>query len=223
MYPNENAENEKKPRLILPPEVEMKMKGDEGKQDPGAEPSTTEGAEPTLEKRLEEMEIQHEELKNEHLRLMAEFSNFQKRNKKSADERVRYALQSFIEQMLTHVDSFEKAIETGRQATSAEAVVKGFEMIHQGVMSLLLSNDVAPVVAQQGDKANPEEHEVMMVVPDETRQAGEIVQVLQRGYRLRDRVIRPARVAVASGPQQPETEENKNPDHPHDSEPQNDE
>ena len=133
----------------------------------------------------------------------AEFQNYKRR---TAEERMRelgLAGEDLIRKVLNVADDFDRAIEA-RPAAIAEAPwFEGIAAIDRKLRQLLESEGVSGIDATPGRPFDPREHEAIVNVPGTGRPEGEIVEEVRRGYRLRDRVIRPALVAVASNTDTP--------------------
>jgi molecular chaperone GrpE len=128
----------------------------------------------------------------------AEFQNFRRR---SAEERVRdlgLAGEDLIRKVLNLADDFDRAIETRPPAFAGDPWFEGIAAIDRKLRQLLESEGVSTIDAAAGRPFDPRQHEAIVNVPGTGRAEGEIVEEVRRGYRLRDRVIRPALVAVAS-------------------------
>jgi molecular chaperone GrpE len=128
----------------------------------------------------------------------AEFQNFKRR---TTEERMRdagLAGEDLIRKVLTVADDFDRAIEARPASIADDPWFEGIAAIDRKLRLLLESEGVTPIDASPGTKFNPREHEAIANVPATDRPEGEIVEEIRRGYRLRDRVIRPALVAVAT-------------------------
>ncbi|HYN68935.1 MAG TPA: nucleotide exchange factor GrpE [Candidatus Eisenbacteria bacterium] len=129
----------------------------------------------------------------------AEFLNFKRR---TADERqamLGLAAESLILKFLGLADDFDRAIEARPPSIAGDPWVGGVVAIDRKLRQLLDSEGVAPIDASPGVAFDPREHEAIANVPATGIPAGHVVEQLRRGYRLRERVIRPAMVAVAEG------------------------
>lgn len=127
----------------------------------------------------------------------AEFLNFKRRTAEEREQMAGLAAESLIRKVLALADDFDLAVEH-RPATGVdEAWVEGIAAIDRKLRQLLESEGVTNIDAAAGVQFDPHEHEAVVNVPNTGRPGGEIVEELRRGYRLRDRVIRPALVAVA--------------------------
>jgi molecular chaperone GrpE len=128
----------------------------------------------------------------------AEFQNFRRR---TAEERMRdlgLAGEDLIRKVLVLADDFDRAIEARPASISQDAWFEGIAAIDRKLRQLLESEGVTPIEADAGKPFDPREHEAIANVPNTGRAEGEIVDEVRRGYRLRDRVLRPALVAVAA-------------------------
>ena len=127
----------------------------------------------------------------------AEFVNFKRRTAEQREATFGLAAESLIRKVLILADDFDRAIETRPEDAAADPWVEGIAAIDRKLRQLLESEGVSSIEASPGVRFDPREHEAVANVPNTGRPDGEIVEELRRGYRLRDRVIRPAMVAVA--------------------------
>jgi molecular chaperone GrpE len=128
----------------------------------------------------------------------AEFVNFRRRTTEERDAMLGLAAESLLRKVLAVADDFDLAVEHRPEGGGADAAwVEGIVAIDRKLRQLLESEGVTPVDASPGTRFDPHEHEAVANVPGTGRPGGEIVDELRRGYRLRDRVLRPALVAVA--------------------------
>ena len=128
----------------------------------------------------------------------AEFQNFKRR---TTEERMRdlgLAGEDLIRKVLSVADDFDRAIEARPPSIADDAWFEGIAAIDRKLRALLESEGVTTIDASPGRPFDPREHEAIANVPGTDRPEGEIVEEIRRGYRLRDRVIRPALVAVAT-------------------------
>lgn len=128
----------------------------------------------------------------------AEFQNFRRR---TAEERMRdlgLAGEDLIRKVLAVADDFDRAIEARPPSIAHDPWFDGIAAIDRKLRQLLESEGVTAIDAAAGKPFDPREHEAIANVPDTGRAEGEIVEEVRRGYRLRDRVLRPALVAVAA-------------------------
>ena len=130
----------------------------------------------------------------------AEFLNFKRRTAEERDRDLGLANEDLIRKVLTVADDFDRAIEARPASIADDAWFEGIAAIDRKLRTLLESEGVSRVDASPGLAFDPREHEAIVNVPGTGRPEGEIVEEVRRGYRLRDRVLRPALVAVAGDP-----------------------
>ena len=128
----------------------------------------------------------------------AEFMNFKRRTAEERDAMLGLAAEGLIRKVLALADDFDLAVEHRPENGVDEGWVEGIAAIDRKLRQLLESEGVTAIDAAPGVQFDPHEHEAVANVPGTGRAGGEIVEELRRGYRLRDRVIRPALVAVAA-------------------------
>ncbi len=137
----------------------------------------------------------------------AEFQNYKRRTAEERERESGLANEGLIFKVLVLADDFDRAIEA-RPASLADgdaaAWAEGVGAIDRKLRSLLESEGVRPIEVVPGSAFDAREHEALVSVPGSDLPEGSIVAELQRGYRIRDRVLRPARVAIAAGPAGPD-------------------
>ena len=143
----------------------------------------------------------------------AEFLNFKRRTSEEREAMLGLAAEALIRKVLALADDFDLAVEHRSETGVDAAWVEGIEAIDRKLRVLLESEGVSGIDAKPGTPFDPREHEAVANVPGTGRPGGEIVEELRRGYRLRDRVIRPALVAVAEDAGAPADTETTNPIH----------
>ena len=131
-------------------------------------------------------------------RTRAEFANYQKRTKSQAEADRGYLVGALALDVLSVLDNFERAIEAAR-AANAPGIVEGLDMVHRQMLTALAKHGIEPI-AVVGEPFDPNQHEAVMQQPDASKPEGTVVAELARGYTLRDRVLRPAKVAVSVVP-----------------------
>jgi molecular chaperone GrpE len=146
---------------------------------------------------LEKVERERDEYLAALQRERAEFLNFKRRTAEERDTMYGIASEGLIRKVLGLADDFDLAVEHRPTGGVDEGWVEGIAAIDRKLRQLLESEGVTGVDATPGVLFDPREHEAVVNVPGTGRRGGEIVEELRRGYRLRDRVIRPALVAVA--------------------------
>ena len=132
------------------------------------------------------------------LRLQADFDNFRKRALKERQEALQYGSQNLFKDLLPVVDNLDRAIEHARENTGGdlETFLQGVELVRRELIAVFGKHHVTEIEAL-GKPFNPALHEAMAQVEDDSVSPNTVVEVLQKGYELRDRLVRPARVVVA--------------------------
>ena len=131
----------------------------------------------------------------------AEFSNYRRRTSEEREAMLGLAGEDLIRKVLALADDFDLAIDNRPAELAGSGWVEGVTAIDRKLRALLESEGVKTVDADPGKPFDPREHEAIVNVPGTGRAEGEIVEVIRRGYKLRDRVLRPALVAVAAAPE----------------------
>jgi molecular chaperone GrpE len=128
----------------------------------------------------------------------AEFANYRRRTQEEREAMLGLAGEDLIRKVLALADDFDRAIDARPATIADDPWVDGVTAIDRKLRALLESEGVSQVDASPGTPFDPREHEAIATVPGTDRKDGEIVEEVRRGYRLRDRVVRPALVAVAA-------------------------
>jgi len=131
-------------------------------------------------------------------RSRAEFANYQKRSKSQADADRVYAVGSLVRDLLDGLDNLDRATEA-LKSSAAAGITEGLSMVHKQLLATLAKHGVEPIAAL-GQPFDPNQHEALVQQPDAGREEGTVVAELGKGYRLRDRVLRPTKVAVSVKP-----------------------
>lgn len=164
----------------------------------GTEVEAEEAGETTPESaELEQLRQQAEDNYQRFLRAQADFDNFRRRTRQEKEDFAKYASLKMIEQLLPVVDNFERALAAGKESSDHEALLKGVEMIFRQFDSVLASEGLQPMNAV-GQPFNPEFHQAIMQVESDEYEEGIVVEEVQKGYMLKDKVVRPAMVKVSS-------------------------
>jgi len=139
------------------------------------------------------------------LRLQADFENFRKRTIREKEEAWNYGHQNLVKDLLPTVDNLDRAIEhaRGNQAGDLEALLQGVELVQRELKGVLDQYGLVEI-NPEGEAFDPAVHEAMAQQPDGSVAPNTVIQVFQKGYRLRDRLLRAARVVVSSAPNEEE-------------------
>lgn len=147
---------------------------------------------------LQTLRQEREEYLNALQRERAEFQNYRRRTAEEREAMLGLAGEDLIRKVLALADDFDRAIDHRPEAIAEDPWVEGIAAIDRKLRALLESEGVTAIESSPGTAFDPRAHEAVANVPGTGRPGGEIVEELRRGYRLRERVIRPALVAVAA-------------------------
>ncbi len=153
---------------------------------------------------IEALRSENAELKDRVLRGHAEMENLRKRTERDVADMRSYAIAGFARDMLSATDALSRALmvlpaearESGDATT--KSLIEGIEMAEREMQRLLAKHGVKPIEAE-GQKFDPHKHQAMFEVPDPSKPEGTVVQVVQAGFAIGERVLRPAMVGVAKG------------------------
>ena len=155
------------------------------------------GADEALVASTAALEKERDMLKEQLLRAVADFDNYRKRIERERRELSEYAAADVLLELLPIIDNFERALQA--PAGGDEAFKKGVELIHKQMLDLLRKRGVTLIEALGAD-FDPNVHQAVIHEPSDEHREGEVMQELQRGYKLGDRLLRPAMVKVAKRP-----------------------
>ncbi len=141
---------------------------------------------------------ERDEFREQALRARAEFANYQKRAKQQADADRVYAVGTLAKDLLDPLDNLERAIDALR-ASGSPGVTAGLDMVQRQLHEILAKHGVEPIEAH-GRPFDPNLHDAVMQQPSREHPEGTVVNELSRGYTIRERVLRPSKVAVSAKP-----------------------
>ncbi len=165
--------------------------------------SATEGDEagPIIpEDPVAQLQAQLEEAQGDRLRALADLQNFRRRSHQERAELLRHACAPLVSELIPVLDHFEMATEAAESREETRIFCRGYEMILQQLKDALARHGLEEIPAQVGMCFDPERHEVMERVPTAETAEGTVVRVVRKGYKLHDRLLRPAQVAVSVRP-----------------------
>lgn len=146
--------------------------------------------------KLAALERLAEENQNRYLRAQADFDNFRRRTMKEKEELAQYATAKLVGQLLPVLDNFQRALQTSGDAAQSDSFAKGVDMIYRQLFQVLESEGLKPM-EPVGQPFDPEHHQAIMQVETDEYEEGIVVEAMQPGYWLKDKVIRPAMVKVS--------------------------
>jgi molecular chaperone GrpE len=152
-------------------------------------------AEPSLEEQLSATEAKLAEMHDAFMRAKADGENIRRRAQEDVSKAHKFAIESFAEAMVPVRDSLEMALKV--EVPTVDSIKEGVEMTLKQLSTAFEKNRLVEVLPQAGDKLDPNKHQAVAVVPSE-QEAGTVVTVLQKGYMIADRLLRPAIVTAAA-------------------------
>ncbi len=189
---------DKKKHALDEPKTEEESADQMEAQTPGGEDTETLDA---LHAELEQARAQASEYLDGWKRTQAELVNYRKRVERDAAEAHLFAAGQAAARWFPILDDFERALKDRSGGTSLEQWAGGVELIYRKGIAALEAEGITPIEAAKGDAFDPNVHEAVTREVCADRQDGEILEVVHRGYRLGDRVLRPAKVRVACKPE----------------------
>jgi molecular chaperone GrpE len=145
--------------------------------------------------KIAELEGKLEEADNRYLRLQADFDNFRRRSRIELEASAKYRAQSIITDLLPAIDNFERAMKMEVDNDQAKSLMQGVEMVYRSLLDAL-KNEGVEVIEAVGKEFDPHLHQAVMQAEDENYGPNIVVEEFQKGYMLKDRIIRPAMVKV---------------------------
>ncbi|MGO2415038.1 MULTISPECIES: nucleotide exchange factor GrpE [Cobetia] len=152
-----------------------------------------------LAAQVEELEQAVQEAKDQALRAAADAQNSRRRAEQEAEKARKFALEKFIKEMLPVIDSLEKALESMSSDEAAQTHIEGIEMTLKMQLDALVKSGVEQL-DPHGEPFDPEYHQAVAMVPSPDAEPNSVIDVMQKGYTLNGRLVRPAMVAVSKAP-----------------------
>lgn len=171
--------------------------------DPKPETSATEvppaGEQLSEQALLDALNADLERFKDLAMRSAADLENYRKRAAREKEDAVKYANAAFLERLVPILDNFELGLGAAKSETGAGAIVAGLEMVARQLQDFLTACGVEPVKADPGTPFDPNVHEAIGQQPHAEIAEGAVVLQMRKGFKLRDRLLRPAAVMVSKG------------------------
>lgn len=177
-----------------PEDVQAAQAQQQAPQQPSQQAPSESAANPSLEEQLSAAEAKLAEMHDAFMRAKAEADNIRRRAQEDVAKAHKFAVESFAEALLPVKDSLEMALKV--ETPSVESLKEGVEMTLKQLTSAFERNKLLEVVPAAGDKLDPNRHQAVAMVPAE-QEANTVVAVLQKGYTIADRLLRPAIVTAA--------------------------
>ena len=185
---NQNPESDETPESDAPEQVEAR---------PDSESSDERN--PSFNDQLEAAISERDENRNKWLRTEAELDNYRKRVQREAEELRRYQALPLARELLPGLDNLRRALAAAESSKNIEDLLQGVRMVAKQFEDILSRHAVQPIEAV-GEPFDPNLHEALQQIPSKEYPAMTVVEELERGYTLHDRVVRPSKVIVSSGP-----------------------
>ena len=204
MASNDNAKPEDDRPEAEPEESEASEAAAEAEAlEEEATETDTEEPEPALQKVVAELEAERAQLKEQLLRTLAEMENVRRRAQRDREDSARFAAAPLAKDLLSVRDNLTRAIASVPEEALAEdgqlkAFFEGIVLTERSLMDAFARHHIE-AIDPLGEKMDPHQHEAMFEVPDSDQPTGTVAQVIEVGYRLHERLLRPARVGVAKG------------------------
>ena len=185
---NQNPESDETPESDAPEQVETR---------PDSESSDERN--PSFNDQFEAAISERDENRNKWLRTEAELDNYRKRVQREAEELRRYQALPLARELLPGLDNLRRALAAAESSKNIEDLLQGVRMVAKQFEDILSRHAVQPIEAV-GEPFDPNLHEALQQIPSKEYPAMTVVEELERGYTLHDRVVRPSKVIVSSGP-----------------------
>ncbi|MFC1887995.1 nucleotide exchange factor GrpE [Candidatus Cloacimonadota bacterium] len=162
---------------------------------------------PNLNEQIEILKVELDAVKDQKMRIAAEFENFRRRSVTEKSQWIKNANERLLLEICDIRDNFERGLEVGKNEKNGESYKKGIELIFQQLENMLKKEGIKKIEAMN-EEFDPQYHEALAHIPSELED-NKVVAVIQNGYMLNDKIIRAARVAVSNGETPPEQNKNK--------------
>ena len=195
----EKTENQTEEKATSQEEAAADSQAADAASDAGAAAEAApeaEKKEQTPEERIAALEKENADLKDQLLRRAADFDNYRKRMMKEKQDTYDYANAGLLADLLDSLDNFDRTIDAAKDAKDAKAIADGIKMINKNLVKMLEDKYGLTGYGKEGDEFNPDEHEAIGRMEDEKAKKETLAQVYLKGYKLKDKVIRHAKVMV---------------------------
>jgi molecular chaperone GrpE len=163
-----------------------------------AEPQTADNSNgDSSTQELERMQNELNEARDRLLRAQAEFDNFRKRSRRELDDERKFANVPLLRDLLPVADNMDRAIEASQKTADAATLLEGFRMVRQQLETVLERYDCQPIAAL-GEHFDPNLHQAITTQPSQEHPSNTVLAVVQQGYQVHNRVVRPSQVIVSA-------------------------
>jgi molecular chaperone GrpE len=153
-------------------------------------------AEQDTQQDMEQLQSELAEARDKILRAQADLENYRKRSRRELDEERRYANVALLKDLLPVVDNIDRALESAQKSGEGGPLLEGIKLVKQQLASALARHHCVEIKAQ-GQPFDPHQHQAVTAMPSQEQPANTVLQVVQPGYQVHDRVIRPSQVIVS--------------------------
>jgi molecular chaperone GrpE len=155
---------------------------------------------PDADSEIDLLRAERDELQDRFMRALADAENSRKRSERDRREAEQYGGSKLARDLLPVYDNLKRALATAAEslATETVALIEGVELTLRELTNVMTKHGVSPISPAVGDTFDPQQHQAMFEAPLPNTKAGQIIQVLQEGFMLHDRLLRPAQVGVSS-------------------------
>lgn len=168
---------------------------DNSSNDSSNEESSEETAVDPKDEEIQQLQLKANENEEKYLRLYAEFENYKRRIQKENQINATYKAQGVLTDILPSIDNIERALQIEGDDESFKSLQKGVQMVHESLLRALKDNGLEEILAE-GKEFDPNLHQAVVQDDNPDFKSGEVTQELQKGYKLKDRVLRPSMVKV---------------------------
>lgn len=216
--PNQNAmsatESNTNPKPEDMPKPDPEERGEQTEEQAAPQPESTDeptgnAENPSLKEHLEAALAERDELRNKWLRTEAELDNYRKRVQREIEDLRKYQALPLARELLPGLDNLHRALAAAETSKNVEDLLQGVKMVAQQFEDILNRHAVQPIEAA-GQPFDPNLHEALQQVPSADHPPMTVLQELERGFTLHDRVVRPSKVIVSSGPPESPADESEN-------------
>lgn len=144
-----------------------------------------------------ELQKKYDELNNQYIRLAADFDNYRKRQAQERESLLKYGAENTLKKIIEVLDNFERGAKANETVEDCEKVKESFNLVHKQLLDVLSKVGLETIEAE-GQEFDPNFHEAVMQTPTSEYPEHTVINELQKGYKLEDRVLRPALVNVAT-------------------------
>ena len=145
--------------------------------------------------KLQQLQSEIEDIKDRQLRQAAEYENYKKRSMRETERSIKRAGDYSTASFLPLLDDIDRTLSSAKMNGNSDSILEGIELIKSKFEKILKDNGVTPIESE-GEKFNPDYHEAMMVEEDSSLENNIIIEEFERGFKIGDRILRPAKVKV---------------------------